>query len=370
MPATRTIPFLDLSAQHAALREEISAALLKVLDETNFALGPAVESFEQRFAEWVGVRHAIGTNSGTSALHLALRALDIKPGDEVIVPAFTFVSPVSTVVYCGAKPVFADIDPQTFTLDPAAVEAAITPRTKAIIPVHLYGQPAEMTPLLALAEKHGLRLIEDAAQAHGARYHSEPAGTLGSLGCFSFYPTKNLGSAGEAGMVVTNDDQLAHDVRILRNWGSERRYEHTHLGYNYRMEGFQGAVLGVKLPHLSAWNAARRRISERYTERLQGLPGIVLPREAEGRRHVWHVYSVLLDERDRVRAELAECGVQTAIYYPIPLHLQPCFSNLGHQPGEFPAAESAARRQLALPIYPEMPDEDVEAVCEALKAVF
>jgi dTDP-4-amino-4,6-dideoxygalactose transaminase len=365
MPAQ--IPLVDLRSQYQALKPEIDRAVLQVLDSAQFILGPAVSSFERDFAAFCHTTEAIGVNSGTSALHLALLAAGVGPGDEVITVPFTFVATVAAIEYAGAKPVFVDIEPDYWTMDPAKIEAAITPRTKAIVPVHLYGQPADMDPILAVADRHGLVVVEDACQAHGAEYHGRRCGSMGRLGCFSFYPGKNLGAYGEGGAVVTNDAGLAGQIRLLRSWGEQTRYEHKYRGFIYRMDGVQGAILGVKLKHLDGWTEARRRLAAEYARQLVDTPAIV-PRERPGSRHVYHVYVVRLPDRDFWRARLAEAGVQTGVHYPIPVHLQPAYRDLGYSRGDFPVAERAAAEVLSLPIFPELTDEQVATIAGLLRA--
>jgi dTDP-4-amino-4,6-dideoxygalactose transaminase len=359
------IPFIDLRPQNDVLRSELEAALGRVLDSGAYTLGPEVSAFEAEFAAWSGVPHAVAMNSGTTALHLALLAAGIGPGDDVITTPFTFIATACAIRYVGANPVFADIDFATRNLDPEAAAKALTPRTRAIMPVHLYGQTAEMDPLRALAERNGLAVIEDAAQAHGASYHGAPAGGLGALGCFSFYPTKNLGALGEGGLVTTRDAKLADTLRLLRDWGAREKYQHELVAYNARMDAFQGAVLRVKLRRLTAWNEERRAIAARYAELLPGI-GLEPPLEAPGCRHVWHVYTVRVPERERVAASLKEQGVGTAVVYPRPLHLQPAFADLGLGAGSFPVAERAARELLGLPMYPGLPTAGPERVVAAL----
>jgi dTDP-4-amino-4,6-dideoxygalactose transaminase len=355
------VPFADLQAQYRALKPEIDAAVLRVLESAEFVLGPAVAAFERDFAAYCHASDAIGVNSGTSALHLALLAAGVGAGDEVITVPFTFVATVAAIEYAGARPVLVDVEPDYWTMDPGALEAAITPRTKAIIPVHLYGQPADMDPILAIARKHGLVVIEDACQAHGSEYKGRRCGSMGQLACFSFYPGKNLGAYGEGGAVVTNDPALAARIRLLRAWGEEQRYEHKYRGFNYRMDGVQGAVLGVKLRYLEAWTERRRQIASQYARRLAGTDA-VLPRERESVRHVYHAYVVRVRERERWRARLADAGVQTGVHYPVPVHLQPAYRDLGYGPGDFPVSESAAAQVLSLPVFPELTDVQIDTV--------
>ena len=361
------IPLVDLQAQYRSIKPEIDAAVLRVLDNAQFILGPAVVSFEQAFAAYCHARHGIGVNSGTSALHLALLAAGVGPGDEVITTPFTFVATAAAIEYAGAKPVFVDIERDYWTIDPARIEAAITPRTKAIIPVHLYGQAADMDPILEIARRRKLAVIEDACQAHGAEYKGRRCGSIAEIGCFSFYPGKNLGAYGEGGAVVTSDDAVAARIRLLRSWGEETRYEHKYRGFNYRMDGVQGAVLGVKLPHLDAWTEARRRNAAEYARQLQDT-GVRTPVERAGSRHVYHVYVVRLDRRDEVRAQLTEAGIQTGVHYPIPIHLQPAYRDLGYKAGDFPVAEQVAGEVLSLPMFPEMTSTQIATVADALRA--
>jgi dTDP-4-amino-4,6-dideoxygalactose transaminase len=360
------IPFLDLPAQLAPIRGEIEAAIGTVLDSCEFTLGREVAAFEHEFACYCGTSHAVAVNTGTSALHLALLAVGVGHGDEVITVPFTFVATVAAICYTGAKPVFVDIDPHTFTMDPAALESAITPRTKAVLPVHLYGQPAEMETIRRVAAKHRLLVVEDAAQAHGAEYRGRRAGSLGDIACFSFYPGKNLGACGEGGMVVTEDARHAHKIRMLRDWGAERKYEHVLKGYNYRMEGIQGAVLRVKLRHLEAWNEARRAAAARYDLLLAGS-GVCTPRAMQDRKHVYHIYAIRSPGRSAWQRALYERGIHTGIHYPNPVHLLPAYQDLGYRAGQFPESERAASEVLSLPVFPELTGLQSEQVCDALR---
>lgn len=359
------VPYFDLGPQTRALRAELEAALGRVLDQHAFCLGPAVAAFERAFAASCGVRHCVALNSGTSALHLAMLLLDLQPGDEVITTPYTFAATSWGISYCGARPVYADIEPDTFNLDPAQVARAITPRTRAILPVHLYGHPCDLEALGELAHRHGLALVEDAAQAHGASWKGRPVGSFGVTACFSFYPTKNLGACGEGGALVTDDDTLAARARALREHGSTQRYHYDEVGYNYRMDGFQGAVLGVKLRHLPAWTEARRAAAARYTERLAGTP-LGLPREREHARSAWHLYTVRAPRRDALKDFLAARSIGSAIHYPVPLHLQKCYAELGHRPGDFPEAERACREVLCLPFFPEITEAQQQVVATAV----
>ena len=359
-------PFLDLKAQYLSIKDEVDAAIQGVLDSCQFTLGSEVAAFENEFAAYCEAGHGIGVNTGTSALHLALLAAGVGAGDEVITVPFTFVATVSAVDYTGARPVFVDIDPRSYTIDVAAIEAAITPRTKAIIPVHLYGQPADMDPILEIARRHGLVVIEDACQAHGATYKGRRTGSMGDLACFSFYPGKNLGACGEAGMVVTNDPERARTLRMLRDWGAEKKYHHVLRGYNFRMEGIQGAVLRVKLRRLEAWTEARRSVAAHYDRLLAGS-GIATPEAMPYARHVYHIYAVRTGRRQEWQEALLAQGIQTGIHYPTPVHLLPAFAGLGYHAGQFPHAEQAAREVLSLPMYPELTAHQCEEVVRSLR---
>jgi dTDP-4-amino-4,6-dideoxygalactose transaminase len=361
-----TVPLLDLRAQYAQIGEEVLQALREVAESTVYVLGPRVEEFEKRFAAYLGTKHCVGVNSGTSALHLALICADVGPGDEVITVPMTFIATSWAISYVGATPVFVDVDPVTYTMDANQVERRITPKTKALLPVHLYGQPADMEPLLAISRRHGIPIIEDAAQAHGARYQGKSAGTFGLCGCFSFYPGKNLGAYGEAGAVVTDHDEICRRLRALRDHAQEKRYHHGELGFNYRMDAFQATVLGLKLRHLESWTEARVRLAERYHQRLASLP-LQLPAVAPDRRHVWHLYVVLHRERDCLCRALEACGIYPGLHYPIPLHLQGAYRHLGHRAGDFPVAERIGRECLTLPLFPEMTLRQQDTVTLALE---
>jgi dTDP-4-amino-4,6-dideoxygalactose transaminase len=364
-----SVPVVDLTRYDTNLKREIARAVEDVFATGRFVLGPATEAFERALAERLGVRHAVGVSSGTDALLVSLMALGVGPGDEVVTSPFSFFASAGVVARLQARPVFVDIDPVTFNLDPGRLEAAIGPRTKAIQPVHLYGQCADMEPILEIARRRGLAVIEDACQAIGATYRGKPAGSMGSIGAFSFYPTKNLGAAGDAGAVATNDDTMAASLRSLRVHGSAATYHHERVGGNFRLDALQAAVLQAKLPYLDLWNERRRAIAARYGELLVGLARsgcLTLPAEAGNRRHVYHQYVVRVDGRDRVRKSLSERGIGTAVFYPIPLHLQDCFTDLGGREGDFPAAEQAAREALALPMFAELTDAEIERVAEAL----
>ncbi|MEI9865238.1 MAG: DegT/DnrJ/EryC1/StrS family aminotransferase [Limisphaerales bacterium] len=366
---TAKIPYLDLPAQIRSVRTEIDAALKQSLDNCSFILGPDVAQFEKDFAQFCGAQHALGFNSGTSALHVAMLLCGVGPGDEVITTPYTFIATSWAISYCGAKPVYVDIEGATFNLDPRLIERAITPRTKAIMPVHLYGHSFDVDAISEICRKHKLPLVEDAAQAVGAKYKGKVVGTLGDVSGFSFYPGKNLGACGEGGALVTNNPAFAARAKSLREHGSTVRYHHDEVGYNYRMEGFQGAVLGVKLKHLAKWNAERRRVAHRYTELLADTP-LQLPIEATYAESAWHLYTVRHPRRDELKKYLDDNGIGNAVHYPIPLHLQKCYASLGHKAGDFPVAEKASREVLSLPIFPELTDEQILRVVEVIKQFF
>lgn len=359
------IPFVDLKAQYASIKDEINTAVSKILESTQFVLGDEVANFEQEFAAYCSTDYGIAVNSGTSALHLALLAADIGPGDEVITVPFTFVATVAAIDHAGATPVFVDIDPISFTIDVTQIEKVITERTKAVLPVHLYGQPADMEPILEIAQRHGLIVIEDAAQAHGAEYKGLRVGSIGDLGCFSFYPGKNLGAYGEGGMVITKNPDYAHMIQTLRDWGQERKHHHVLKGYNYRMDGLQGAILRVKLRHLEAWTEARRNHAARYDE-LLAETGVKTPVTMPYGYHVYHIYAVRVQQRDILQQVLQEQGIQTGIHYPIPVHLQEAYGDLGYRHGDFPRAESVANQVLSLPMYAELSEQQLKIVSAAM----
>ncbi|MDQ2841510.1 MAG: DegT/DnrJ/EryC1/StrS family aminotransferase [Acidobacteriota bacterium] len=361
-----SVPFVDLKTQYCSIKHEIEPAMARVFESAQFVLGDEVAAFEEEFAAYTECRYGIGLNSGTSALHLALLAAGIGPGDEVITVPFTFVATVAAICYAGAKPVFVDIAPDSFTMDPRKIERAITDRTKAILPVHLYGQTADMDPILEIAGRRNLLVIEDAAQAHGAMYKGRRAGNLGDMGCFSFYPGKNLGAYGEGGAVVTNSSDFNRRIRILRDWGAERKYHHEVRGYNYRMEGLQGAILRVKLRYLEQWTELRQAHAARYCELLEDS-NVVTPHAAPHNSHVWHIYAVRSDDREGLQQHLQQQGVQTNIHYPYPIHLLPAYADLGYYEGDFPEAERAAREELSLPLYPELTAGQIEAVGMAVR---
>jgi dTDP-4-amino-4,6-dideoxygalactose transaminase len=360
------IPYLDLKAQYREIRSEIQEAVNRVLESGHYVLGPEVQAFEEAFAAYCKARYCVAVSTGTSALHLALLAAGVGPGDEVITTPLTFVATTAAILYTGAKPVFADIDPRTLNIDADRVAAAVTSKTKALLPVHLHGKPANMAPLLELSQKKNIPLIEDAAQAHGAEALGKRVGKLGLAGCFSFYPGKNLGAYGEGGAVTTNDEALAKRVRLLRDWGAEKRYHHDLAGFNFRMEALQGAILGVKLKHLEKWTEARRAHAKRYDEKMKGLP-LGIPEIPAGVRHVFHVYPILTDKRDKLQEYLNAQGIQTNIHYPIPVHLQKAYAGLGHKTGDFPLAEKACSQSLSLPLFPEMTEAQVDEVASAVR---
>ena len=360
------IPLLDLKAQYESIQDEVDAAIRDVLENTAFILGPNVKALESEVAQYVGVQHAIGVASGTDALLLTLRAMGVEEGDEVIVPAYTFFATCGAVMLLGATPVLVDIDPETYCIDTQALETRVSARTKAIVPVHLFGHPADMDPIQDFASSHKLRVVEDNAQAIGATYKGDMTGGIGDAGCLSFYPAKNLGAYGDGGMVTTDDDALASELRRLRTHGWTQKYYTETVGYNSRLDELQAAILRVKLRHLDGWNERRRGLASAYDERLAGT-GIRAPQTLEYARHAHHLYIIEVDDRDRVIEEMTAAGIGTAVYYPYPLHLLPALASLGHREGDFPVAESAAERTLAIPIYPEMTSEQVERVVGAIR---
>ena len=366
----REVPFFLTKPQYLTIKDELDAAVQRVLDTSFFVLGTELTAFEAAWADYLGVARAVGVGSGTEAIHLALRALDIGPGDEVLTVSHTAVATTVAISSTGATPVFVDIDPHTYTMDCTDLERRITPRSKAIVPVHLYGHPADMDRILPLAEHHGLVVVEDAAQAHGAAYRGRRCGTLGAAGAFSFYPTKNLGAYGDGGAVVTNDTALAERLVLLRNYGWSERYYSAIKGYNSRLDELQAAVLGAKLPYLDSWNARRRRLAALYTAALAddaGVSAIQVPTEAAWAAHTYHLYVVRVPERDRVQAGLRERGIATQVHYPVPVHLQKAYRDLGYTPGSLPHTEQAAAEILSLPLYPELTDDDVQYVAAALR---
>jgi dTDP-4-amino-4,6-dideoxygalactose transaminase len=356
------VPFLDLKVQYEAIKAETLAEIQKVLESTAFAGGPFVKAFEDDFARFCGCTHAVGVGNGTDALWAALVAFGVGPGDEVITVPNTFIATAEAISFCGAHPVFVDVDEKTCTMDPALLQRAITPRTRAVIPVHLFGQTADMDPIMAIAKKHGLVVIEDACQAHGALYRGRPAGSIGDAGCFSFYPGKNLGAYGEAGAVVTSNDDAAAKIRMFRDHGQSKKYYHDMIGWNARMDGIQGAVLGVKLKYLPAWTEARRKHARQYNQLLEGTPGIMLPQEADYAQHVYHIYAIRTERRNELTAALCDKGIATGIHYPVPLHLTGAYRSLGCKEGSFSVSERIARELVSLPMFPELNQAQIEYV--------
>jgi dTDP-4-amino-4,6-dideoxygalactose transaminase len=364
----KQVPYFDLKTQYAGLREEILAALDRVCQNASFILGEEVEKFERSFAEFCGVKHCVALNSGTSALHLALVAAGIGPGDEVITTSNTFIATVEAIHYTGAKTVFADIDPATANIDPLEIEKAITKQTRAIIPVHLYGRPADMDAISEIAARHNLLVIEDACQAHGAKYNGKRVGGFGHAAAFSFYPPKNLGAYGEGGALTTNDEEVAKLARSLRTHGESTRYFHKYIGYNYRMDGFQAAVLNIKMNHLVEWTSKRQERANLYRQLLTDT-SVQLPEDPAESECVYHLFVVYVENRDRVRAELEKRGVQTAVHYPKPLHLQEAFANLGYGPGSLPHTERACERVISMPLFPEISEEQVRYAATSLAEI-
>ncbi len=364
---SETIPLVDLKAQYQTIRHEVDAAMRHVIESTGFIMGPEVKAFEAAFAEFCTTRFCVGVASGTAALDLALRACGVKPGDEVITVAHTFIATAEAISSVGAKPVFVEIDPRTYTMDPVALEAAITQRTRAVIPVQIYGQPADMDAIMAVARRHGLKVVEDAAQSHGARWHGVRSGKLGDIACFSFYPGKNLGAYGDAGGVTTDDAALADTVRLLRNHGRRSKYLHDVAGFGERIDTLQAAVLAAKLPHLAGWSAARRRLAARYNELLADCE-LVLPFVAAAAEPVWHLYVIRTPQRDALLEALNRQGIGAGVHYPVPLHLQPAYAHLGYRAGQMPVTEEVAATCLSLPLYPELSDAQQDAVVAAVRA--
>jgi dTDP-4-amino-4,6-dideoxygalactose transaminase len=363
------VPFLSLREQTAALKPEIMAALERVVDTQGFANGPAVEVFEKAFARYLGVKEVVAVNSGTSALHAALLCAGVRPGDDVVTVSHTWISTVWAISYVGATPVFCDIDPETCGMDPAKLERCLTPKAKAVLPVHLYGQPVDLDPILEVAQRKGIPVIEDCAQSMGAKYKGRMTGSLGLVNATSFYPGKNLGAFGEGGAVITDDPDIASRTRRLRDHAQQVRHHHVEIGFNWRMDGFQGAVLSVKLPHLDGWNARRRHIAARYHKALSGRRGLRLLPNHAWCEPIWHIYPVFHDRRDELRSRLEARGIQTGVHYPRPVHLQPAYGHLGLDQGSLPLAEQAAKTEISLPMFPELSDDSVELVIDALVAV-
>jgi len=364
------VPFVDLQEQHRALESELSAAVSQVMSRCDFVLGSAVEQFEKEFAEFLGARYAVGVGNGLDALRLALQAAGVEPGDEVIVPANTYIATALAVSALGGCPVPVDVDEKTFNIDPAGIGAALTSRTKALIPVHLFGQPCDMEEVCDIARRHDLVLIEDACQAHGARFRGRCVGTFGLAGCFSFYPSKNLGACGDGGMVVTDDEQFAERLRLLRNYGSKEKYRHIAKGTNTRLDTLQAAILRVKLQRLENWNAARLRHAQRYSGILREIASVRLPEVAPDRTHIFHLYVVRVERRAELQKFLAERQIQTMIHYPVPIHLHRAYEDLGFRRGAFPVAERLADEVLSLPMFAELADEQIDSVCDAIREFY
>lgn len=362
------VRFVDLSAQHKPLEAELKEVFSRVLANGSFVLGPEVEKFEKMFAAYCHAEQCVTVTNGTAALQLVLEGLGVGPGDEVITVAHTFIATAEAINAAGARPVFVDIDPVSYTMDPAKLESAITSKTKAIIPVHLYGQPADMDAINSVAAKHGIPVIEDSCQAHGAKYKGRPTGSLGTAACFSFYPSKNLGACGEGGAVTTNDAELAKRIRMLRDHGSVKKYEHDFPAYNLRLEGIQGGVLAVKLPHLDGWNDNRRVLAARYRELFAGSK-VVTPQEMDYSHHVYHLYVVVVEDRDALKKALSEHGIENGLHYPVPLHMQKAYAYLGYKKGDFPVSEHVAENHVSLPMYAELPIEHVEHVAKTVLEV-
>jgi dTDP-4-amino-4,6-dideoxygalactose transaminase len=372
-----TIPFVDLKSQYHALKPQMDAAIQSVLERSAFIMGKEHSEFEQAFAAYIGVKHCLGVSNGTDALELALRACGIGPGDEVVTVPNTFIATTEAITAVGASIRFVEVDPRTYNLDPARLEAAITPRTRALLPVHLYGQPADMPAIMAIARRHGLKVIEDAAQAHGAKIaipqaasrnpRSQVVGTFGHVACFSFYPGKNLGAYGDGGAVLTNDDEIADTIRLLRNHGAREKYIHIREGYCHRLDNLQAAVLGVKLPYLDGWNAARRHAAALYERLLADVPGVVTPYVLPGVEPVYHLYVIQVPDRDRVQAALKAEGIETGIHYPLPLHQQPAYAHLGYKPEDLPISAALGPRILSLPMFPEITEVQIHMVVDTLR---
>ncbi len=364
------VPFLDLKPGVSAIRADVERRFSDIIDRTAFVCGQNVSEFEQSFAEMHGVDHAVGLSSGTDGNHLAMLCCDIKPGDEVLVPVNTFIATAEGVSHAGATPVFVDVDEQSFNVDPKKMEAAITDRTRAVCPVHLFGQPADMDVIQEVAQRHGLHVIEDAAQAHLASYKGRSVGGLGSVASWSFYPGKNLGAWGEAGALTTNDQNICDKARKLRDHGSGRKYYHDFIGHNYRMAEFQGAVLAEKLKHIERWTDMRRVNAQRYNERLKSIDAVQIPVENDGCKHVYHLYVIRTSQRDALQVALREKDIATGLHYPIPLHLTDAYSHQGHAAGDFPVAERIAAEMLSLPMYPDLSEAQIDYVCEQIESFF
>lgn len=368
MKSKYSIPLVNLKLQYKSIKKDIDKAMSSVIKDTDFIMGEGVKFFEEAFSQLTGAKYTIGVSSGTDALFLALQALGVKPGDEVITTTHTFVATASTISMCGATPVFVDIDPKTYNIDPKRIEEKITRKTKGIIPVHIYGQPADMDPIMKIAKKHKLFVLEDAAQAHGALYKGRSVGTIGDAATFSFYPGKNLGAYGDAGAVVTNSESIAQTIRLLRNHGRREKYTHDILGYGSRMDTLQAVILLVKLKHLRKWNKRRREAASLYNDLLKNVP-VIIPFEPKSIESVYHLYAIRVEGRDGVYEGLRKAGIEVGIHYPVPLHLQPLFQPLGYKEGDFPQAEVLSKETLSLPIFPEITKSDIKKVVSSLKNV-
>jgi dTDP-4-amino-4,6-dideoxygalactose transaminase len=366
----KAIPFVDLVAQHMTIRTEVNAAIQQILSRCNFILGSQVEEFEQAFAEFIGTEHAVGVSSGVDALRLALMALDVGSEDEVILPANTYIATAMAVSAVGARPVLVDCDPETYNIDVNLIELAITPRTKAIIPVHLTGQSADMDPILEMAGRHGLHTVEDAAQSHGTLYKGRPCGSIGIAGCFSFYPGKNLGACGDGGIVTTTDARLDERLRRLRNYGQRAKYQHVEKGLNARLDTLQAAILAVKLRYLTEWNEARAKHAQKYKEMLTGVGDLVLRRAVPYSTHIYHLFIVETEHRDALQKHLDAAGIHTSIHYPVPIHLQQAYADLGYSKGDFSEAERLAKRMLSLPMFPELCSDQMQHVTSEIGRFF
>lgn len=363
------VPFVDLQTQYHSLSEELNPRLLKAVESCQFILGSDVKEFEQEFADYCGTKYAVGIDSGTTALFLALLSLGVGPGDEVITPANTFIATVLAIHYTGAKPVLVDIDEVTYNLDIDKVKIAINKKTKAIMPVHLYGQPVDLEPLIALAQEYGLKVVEDACQAHGAEYKGKRVGGFGDAAGFSFYPGKNLGAYGDGGIVVTNNEEIKEKLLMLRNYGQKQKYQHSIKGYNARLDTIQAEILRVKLQYLDSWNDARRKNAQNYNSLLENIEGITTPQTMSWAKHVWHLYVIRTSKREALQKYLADADVASGIHYPIPIHMQPAFADLGYKKGDFPITEKVADEIVSLPMYPELKKEQIEYVAKKVGEV-
>jgi dTDP-4-amino-4,6-dideoxygalactose transaminase len=362
-----TIPFVDLKTQYRILKPEIDAAVLSVMERGAFIMGQEHNEFEKAFATYIGAKHCLGVATGTDALEVAMRACGLGPGDEVITAPNTFIATTEAITHAGARLRWVEVDPRTYNIDPNRIEAAITPRTKALLPVHLYGQSADMDPIMAIARRHGLKVIEDCAQAHGAKYHGQNVGTFGDVACFSFYPGKNLGAYGDGGAIITSNDEIAERVKLLRNHGQREKYVHALEGYCHRLDNLQAAVLLVKLPHLDEWNKCRRQAATTYNRLLRDVPGVVTPYVLPDVEAVYHLYVVQIPDRERVQSALKTEGIETGIHYPIPLHQQPAYAHLGHAPEDFPISSTLGPKILSLPMFPEITETQIQTVVNALQ---